>query len=72
MAVDFSQPINVVHFTGAVTPATYDRHQIARPERYEILWEGRRWTVGADHIVQGPTDEEGSIDPAYRVENVTK
>lgn len=68
-AIDFSKPIEVVHFTGQVTPATYYRHQTVQPERYEILWEGARWTVDADHTVIGPTAEAASIGPEYQVRN---
>jgi hypothetical protein len=69
-AVDFSKPICVQHFTTQITSATYDRHQTLHPERYEILWQGKRWTVRGDNVVQGPTDAVGQIAPDYIVRNV--
>jgi hypothetical protein len=68
--IDFSKQIGVQHFTGQITSATYDRHQTMHPERYEILWQGKRWTVREDNVVQGPTNEEGQIAPDYTVRNI--
>ena len=62
-AVDFAQPIEVVDVFGHVTPAEYMQHQVMWPDRYEIIWQGEKWTVSADHHVLG------SIDPGFRVRN---
>jgi hypothetical protein len=70
LTVDTSKPIEVVDFLGRTEPATYVRHQEMHPERYEIVWRGRKWTVSADNRLQGLTDSLlAVIDPAYRVRN---
>ena len=68
--VDLTRPIEVLDFCGNVTPAEYTRHQVMWPDRYEVMWQGKKWTVSADHRVQGPTDEASTlIDPGFRVRN---
>jgi hypothetical protein len=68
--INFSKPIGAQHFNGEVTSAIYHRHQTMHPERYEILWQGKRWTVRADNVVQGSTEESGEIAPDYTVRNI--
>lgn len=67
--VDFERPIQVVDAFGYITPAEYVQHQVTRPDRYEIMWQGKKWTVNADHHIEGPTEAGGFIDPGFRVRN---
>ena len=62
---NFAEPIEVIDIFGNTTPADY-----VQPDRYEIMWREKRWTVNAEHQIQGPTDEaDALIDPGFRVRN---
>ena len=67
--VDLTRPIEVADVFGQMTPAEYVQQQVNFPDRYEIMWQGKKWTVAADHHIQGPTDAEGFVDPGFRVRN---
>jgi hypothetical protein len=60
--------IKVVHvITGEEFSAEFVRNQVAHEGRYEILFKGKKWTVGRDNIILGPTEEAGQIAPDYEV-----